>query len=142
MNMEVQRDCICAHVRKATRAVTALYDRFLSPTGLRVTQYSLLMNIKRLEKAAITKLSEPMLMDKTTLSRNVRLLEKKRLVRTRPGRDGRTKQITLTKEGLQALEEARPYWEEAQRNLVERLGKERMDRFISDLAELSEISKT
>ena len=137
--MDVKRDCVCARVRKASRAMTAIYDRFLSPAELRVTQFSLLNNIKRLEQATITKLSETMLMDKTTLARNVKLLEKKGLVRIKAGKDRRFKEISVTKKGLDSLAMARPLWVQAQKHVTTCMGKNRMDHLIADLSELSAI---
>ena len=137
--MDIKRDCVCASVRKASRAMTAIYDGFLSSADLRVTQFSLLNNIKRLEQATLTKLSERMLMDKTTLARNVRLLEKKGLVRIKTGKDRRFKEISVTKKGADSLAVARPLWVQAQKYVVTRMGKNRMDHLIAGLSELSGI---
>ena len=138
--MDVKRDCVCARVRKASRAMTAIYDGFLSPADLRVTQFSLLNNIERVEQATITKLSERMLMDKTTLARNVRLLEKKGLIRIKAGQDRRYREISVTKKGADSLTKARPLWAEAQKYVVTSMGKNRMDNLIADLSDLSGIS--
>jgi DNA-binding MarR family transcriptional regulator len=129
-------DCVCGNIRKVSRALTQIYIRFLGPSGLRVTQYSLLINIERLEKATVTKLVQRMLMDKTTLTRNLRLLSEKGLVSIKPGKDRRVREITLTGSGKEALEQARPRWEETQAWAVRRLGKKRVDRLIGDLSEL------
>ena len=134
--MDERKDCVCANIRKASRAMTHIYNQFLRPSGLPVTQYSLLINIKRLEKATVTRLVERMLMDKTTLTRNVRLLSEKGLVRIEPGKDRRVREIILTESGKEALERARPHWEEVQARVVSRLGKKRMDRLIDDLAKV------
>ena len=137
--MDINTDCVCARVRKASRAMTAIYDRFLGPADLRVTQFSLLNNIKRLEQATITTLSERMLMDKTTLARNVRLLEKKGLIRIKTGKDRRFKEISVTKKGADSLAMARPLWVQAQKYVVTSMGKNRMDQLIADLSTLSGI---
>ena len=138
--MEIDRHCVCAHVRKASRALTAYYDKVLAPSGLRVTQLSLLMNIRRLEYATITRLSETMLMDKTTLTRNVRLLEKRGFVRIRTGEDHRVKRIEPTDTGTEIITKARALWHEAQKDIVGKMGKSRMDRLFDDLAVLTEIT--
>jgi DNA-binding MarR family transcriptional regulator len=119
--------------------MTAIYDSFLSPADLRVTQFSLLNNIKRFEQATITKLSERMLMDKTTLARNVRLLEKKGLIRIKTGKDRRFREISVTKKGADSLAMARPLWVQAQKYVVTSMGKNRMDQLIADLSELNGI---
>ena len=138
--MEIDRHCVCAHVRKASRALTVFYDRFIAPSGIRVTQLSLLMNIRRLEYATITRLSETMLMDKTTLTRNVRVLEKKGLIRIQAGEDQRVKRIEPTDVGIEVMTKARALWFEAQKDIVEKMGKSRMDRMIEDLTALAEIA--
>ncbi len=134
--MDIKKDCVCANTRKVSRAMTHIYNHFLGPSGLRVTQYSLLNNVRRLEKATVTKLVERMLMDKTTLTRNLRLLSEKGLVSIKPGKDRRVREIALTESGKEALDRSRPHWEEAQSYVVKRLGKRRMDQLINDLAEL------
>lgn len=134
--MGVKKDCVCGNIRKASRAMTQIYNEFLSPSGLRVTQYSLLRHIERLEKATVTKLVQRMLMDKTTLTRNLRLLSDMGLVSIMPGEDRRVREITLTDSGREALDRGRPYWEEAQARVVSRLGKKRIDRLMGDLSEL------
>jgi DNA-binding MarR family transcriptional regulator len=116
--------------------MTQIYNEFLGPSGLRVTQYSLLSNIERLEKATVTDLVQRMVMDKTTLTRNLRLLSDKGLVSIKPGEDRRVREITLTDSGREALVRSRPHWEEAQAQVASRLGKKRMDRLMGDLSEL------
>jgi DNA-binding MarR family transcriptional regulator len=134
--MDTKRDCICASIRKASRAITLLYNEFLIPSGLQITQYSLLVNIRRLERVTVTRLVDQILMDKTTLSRNLRLLSEKGFVAIKQGKDRRVKRITLTQSGNEALETARPLWEEAQAHVVQCLGKNGVDQLIEDLGKL------
>ena len=137
--MNVKINCLCASVRKASRALTALYDSFLKSSGLRVTQYSLLINISRIEPTTSTELAERMLMDKTTLTRNLRLLVQNGLVSIMEGKDRRFKEISLTQKGVDSLAKARPLWEQAQVHVVSHLGKDRADQLIADLSSLADL---
>jgi DNA-binding MarR family transcriptional regulator len=69
-------DCNCSAVRSAARHVTRLYDQLLAPTGLRVTQFSILAKLTRRGPLTINALAEDMVMDRTTLGRNIRPLER------------------------------------------------------------------
>src|SRR5688572_31775668 len=79
--------CTCFNLRKAARAVTQLYDDILRPSGLRATQFSLLMLIRGAGRLQLTELAEAAVMDRTTLKRNLALLEREGLVRIEPGDD-------------------------------------------------------
>src|SRR5919106_4818042 len=81
--------CACFNLRKATRAVTQLYDDALRPSGLRCTQFSLLTLLRASGTVAMTELAEDAVMDRTTLARNLDILEREGLVRVRPGEDAR-----------------------------------------------------
>ena len=91
--------CACFNLRKATRAVTQLYDDALRPSGLRCTQFSLLTLLKASGTVAMTKLAEDAVMDRTTLARNLEVLERGGLVRIRSGEDARVREIELTRGG-------------------------------------------
>ncbi len=151
MAMSLETHCMCALVRKVSRSLTSLYDQMLAPSGLRVTQYSLLVNIRRQGTATPSKLSRILLMDKTTLTRNLTLLEKNGLIFIRPGRDGRVKEIGLSEKGTMALDRARPLWENVQSYVGDRMGvsgaeelMERLNGLLHDLEgkPASEGSKT
>jgi DNA-binding MarR family transcriptional regulator len=128
------RHCACFNLRKATRAVTQYYDDVLGPSGLRITQFSLLGVIRLLGTASISQLADAAVMDRTTLARNLDLLAREKLVRIRPGADGRVREVSLTRTARVKLEAALPLWERAQGQLVERLGAERMERMLGDLS--------
>ena len=85
--------CACFNLRKAARAVTQLYDDALRPAGILATQLPLLIATGRLERVTISQLAEAMVMDRTTLTRNLRPLERDGLVRTKPGKDRRVREI-------------------------------------------------
>ena len=125
--------CTCFNLRKAARAVTQMYDEFLRPSGLRSTQFSLLMLIRGMGPIRITDLSEKAVMDRTTLKRNVELLEREGLVRISPGEDARVREVSLTDAAEKRLSAAFPLWERAQAHVTGELGQGRADRLLADL---------
>jgi DNA-binding MarR family transcriptional regulator len=127
------RTCTCFTLRKATRAVTQLYDESLRPVNLRSTQFSLLGLLAHTGTMRITALADAAVMDRTTLTRNLDLLERDGLVRIRPGEDARVREVTLTPAGRDRLLAALPMWEKAQKELTEKLGAARSHRFLADL---------
>lgn len=126
--------CACFNLRKATRAVTQLYDDALRPAGLRCTQFSLLTLLKASGTVSMTGLAEDAVMDRTTLARNLEVLQRDGLVRIRPGEDARVREIELTRAGVAKLEEAFPLWREAQRTVRTGLGPGRLSRLLTDLS--------
>jgi DNA-binding MarR family transcriptional regulator len=126
--------CTCFNLRKATRAVTQLYDEFMRPTGLRVTQFSLLAAIRIAGKISITELAQEAVMDRTTLKRNLELLEREGFVRIQPGDDARVREVSLTAAAQRKLAAALPYWTRAQNHVTGKLGQARSDQLLSNLA--------
>jgi DNA-binding MarR family transcriptional regulator len=118
-------ECTCLNLRKAARAVTQLFDGMLQPSGLRATQFSLLAAVHNTGSITIKQLAERLVMDRTTLTRNLKPLEKQEFITISSGKDRRTRLVALTEAGRQALMEALPLWEKAQGEVVNRLGSER-----------------
>jgi len=118
--------CACAGLRRAARAVTRLYDEALRPSGLRVTQFSLMQVLGR-ARGALTQgtLGELLALDSTTLSRTLRPLERRGWIRTVPGADRRERRLALTSAGRRQLERARPHWERTQARLRKQVGATR-----------------
>jgi DNA-binding MarR family transcriptional regulator len=107
--------CNCYAVRAAARHITQTYDQFLAPTGLRATQFSVLARLKRKGPLTINALAEDMVMDRTTLGRNILPLERDGLIRIEPAAsDRRAKELHLTKAGENRVEVARKKWASAQ----------------------------
>lgn len=127
--------CACMHLRQATRAITQLYDHSLRPANLRATQLSILVGVRLLGPVALSDLADALVIDRTTLSRNLSLLEERGLVRSRPGDDARIRKIELTDRGRGALEEAYPFWRAAQDRVEEALGEAGLDRLLEALAD-------
>lgn len=133
-------NCACFNLRKATRAVTQLYDDMLRPTGLRTTQFSLLVSTSLLGPISVTRLAEMGVIDRTTLTRNFKPLEKRGLIKVASGEDRRTRFVTLTDRGREALTKALPLWKKAQASVVRKLGQERWKSLQAGLLEVVSLS--
>jgi DNA-binding MarR family transcriptional regulator len=131
--------CACGRLRRATRALTQLYDDAMAPAGLRVTQFSLLRTLVRLGTQRITALADAALLDRTALSRNLDPLVARGLVRIVPGHDARTREVALTRAGIAAIRAAEPHWKRAQAQVSKTLGQERLGSLIATLAELESL---
>lgn len=116
-------DCLCLASRKAARALTRAYDRKLRPLGMRATQFSLLVLINGFGPITMGKLAEVSATERTTLTRNLALLESAEWIRVQAGEDARKRSVSLTKKGSAALERARPLWREAQAQAKAMLGE-------------------
>jgi DNA-binding MarR family transcriptional regulator len=107
--------CNCLAVRQAARHVTQFYDQFLAPAGLRTTQYSILAKLRRKGPMTINVLAAEMVMDRTTLGRNILPLEREGLIAVVPGQsDRRSKELHLTDAGVVRLRAAYKGWVAAQ----------------------------
>lgn len=137
MAIAMGRACVFFNIRKTTRLLTAHYDRMLSPSGLKTTQFSLLMNVLLQESSTVSALARQLGMDRTTLSRNVRLLAQKGLLNVFNGQDRREQRISLTEQGRQAIDRAIPYWQQAQAEIEEQLGREWVKDFLSSLRHIN-----
>jgi DNA-binding MarR family transcriptional regulator len=138
---EIGRTCACFKVRKAARAITKLYEEVLRPSGLRATQFSLLMATRVMGPVTVGKLAQVMVMDRTTLTRNLRILEKHGLISIKPGEDRREREVNLTAEGMEILTKAIPLWEEAQERVRKELGEERLQNLLGDLSEMISLAR-
>lgn len=107
-------ECYCTLARRSARALTELYDSALVPAGLKVTQYSLLRAIDRLAGPSLTQLAEATGLDRSTLGRNLRVLEKSGFVTFGPAADERLRVAELTPLARHALEVAAPLWADTQ----------------------------
>jgi len=128
-------------VRKAARAITKLYEEVLRPSGLRATQFSLLMATRVMGPVTVVKLAQVMVMDRTTLTRNLQILETRGLITIRPGEDRREREVTLTAVGMEVLTKAVPLWEEAQERVKKELGEERLQNLLGDLSEMISLTR-
>jgi len=119
-------ECNCFAIRAAARHVTQFYDQVIAPTGLRATQFSILAKLKRRGPLTINALAEDMVMDRTTLGRNILPLERNGLIRIEPATsDRRAKELHLTKLGKERLAAARKRWSIAQGRFEASFGDKR-----------------
>src|ERR1700676_4640913 len=118
--------CNCTALREAARYVTQLYDRHLTAAGLSSTQFSILTRLKELGPTMINALAQALVMDRTTVGRNILPLQRRRLIVVRRGEsDARRKELHLTKAGLARLEAGFDGWATAQAQFEGTVGKER-----------------
>lgn len=118
--------CNCLALRQAARHVTQFYDQFLAEVGLRTTQYSILTRLRRLGPLSINALARELVMDRTTLGRNILPLQRGGLIAVVKGRaDRRSKELQLTDAGLARLRTAIEGWAEAQARFETAFGGER-----------------
>ena len=129
--------CICTSLRQAALATSEFYDRALEPAGLKVTMYRLLKRAAEAGRPNISELSRIVGLDRSTLGRNLRVLERQNLIRFESARDERARVVVLTPEGEAALARARPLWADAQRAMHTLLG-EQTDTLLGQLAKLNE----
>lgn len=116
--------CYCINLRRAANAVSALYDGYLEPTGLSVTQFSLLRNLDRLENCSVSDLASFVGLERTTLVRTLKPLLDQGLVEDTAQAGRRNRSLRLTDEGRHVMELGGPMWDEAQAAVVQRLGEE------------------
>ncbi|EPG67243.1 MarR family winged helix-turn-helix transcriptional regulator [Leptospira wolffii] len=130
--------CLNVSLRRTTRLVTSYYDSVLKPSGLRITQFTILVSIAHEEECSITDLSRLTDIDRTTLQRSLEILKRDGLIRIEKKESGNVRNLFLTKKGEAKLEEAVLLWEEAQNSLTKSLGK---PKFLETLRVLSEVRK-
>ncbi|HEY2396179.1 MAG TPA: MarR family transcriptional regulator [Rudaea sp.] len=131
--MKRQTECVCVNLRRAARAVTALYDDALSASGIKITQFSLLRSVQRNEPVSVSALSEDLNLDRTTLARNLDPLQRDGLIALAAGSDRRVTEVRLTAKGRKAIARALPLWQQAQQAIGRRFAPGR-------LAQLREIA--
>jgi DNA-binding MarR family transcriptional regulator len=118
--------CNCLAVRQAARHVTQFYDQHLAPSGLRTTQFSILTKAKRLGPMSINVLAANLVMDRTTLGRNILPLQREGLVAVVKGSvDRRSKELRVTEAGVERLRAAVKGWAAAQTQFEAAFGAER-----------------
>ncbi len=118
------RGCTCFRLRRLTRRVTAVYNRALAPTGIRVTQYSLLSNLRGVAAVPLSQLAETLDMDRTTLTRNLKPLVDAGWLEVQPSAlDARVRLVSLTASGAEQLRAARAPWKRAQEEVNNTIGE-------------------
>jgi len=132
--------CLGAAIRRAAREVTAHYDRTLAPAGLKSTQFTVLNAIHLMTVPTVSRLSEALVMDRTTLTRNLDVVIRNGWVARGVGREDRRERIVrLTAKGRRVLANALPYWRRAQAAVVDRLGETSVGQLRSALDRLEQV---
>jgi DNA-binding MarR family transcriptional regulator len=137
-NMYIKKSssCNCLNIRRASQAVTEVYDEFLAPSNLKIGQYSLLKHINQLGPVSVSDLALIIRLDRTTLVRNLKPLENGGFVEDISSEGTRNRQLKLTKEGIEIYKQAEELWEKAQDFLEEYLGKDNIDTFTTLLSKI------
>jgi DNA-binding MarR family transcriptional regulator len=128
--------CLCIAVRKASRRITNVYDEALAPTGINLAQFSLLKKIRRMAPVSLTDLGKAMELDRSTMGRNVKVLERMGLIQAVAGKDQRQASVELSEAGQETLSTAIPLWEHVQADINARLGLDKVAHLEQLLAEL------
>ena len=135
-------ECACLNLRGAARAVTQMYDETFKLSGLKATQFSVLATVGSLGSASMTAISRTLVMDRTTLTRNLKPLMDRGLVREEiNSADRRQRHIALTRAGRTALSKALPLWEQAQNHVIAGIGHARWQGMLRLLDETIHLSK-
>ena len=113
------KNCKCFKIRKASRLVTQVYDKKLQSLDLKITQFSILSFIATSGKINLIKLANELFMDRTTLTRGLEILKKKKYIKNLGDKDSRKRIVSLTKEGLDIIDKAIPLWMEAEEEIFE-----------------------
>ncbi len=129
-----QTECVCINLRQMSRMVSQIYDDALAPAGLKITQFCLLRAIARLGPASVNALAADQELDRTTLTRNLALLEREGLIEQSPGADKRTSLAQLTRAGSAAVARALPHWQRVQEELRRSLGAQALTQ-LADIRE-------
>lgn len=136
---QINARCSCFNLRKATRAVTQFYDHCLESAGIRATQFTLLVSMASVSARTLTEMASTLVMDRTTLTRNLKPLEKLGLIETIEPRDKRSKAYSLTEKGRETLNKGIPLWQSAQNKIISGLGHDRYEHLLKELDALTKV---
>lgn len=132
--------CASFNFRRTARGVTRLFDLAFQQTGIRSTQFTILVGIAKTQPASIGSLADLLVIDPTTLTRSLRLLEKDGLLAVSERSAMRQRFVTLTPEGERTLARSLPAWRAAQERFVQAVGSERWDRLRDELEGLARVA--
>src|SRR6266540_6070861 len=126
--------CTCGELRKADRAITLLYDNAFKSSGLLSTQLGVLDTICNADSIKISDLAEKQGMDRTTLTRNLAVLERQGFIKISSGKDQRTRIVTTTQKGRNAVANAIPLWNDVQRTVKQQMGENSWRELMQNLS--------
>ncbi|MGE0267850.1 MAG: MarR family winged helix-turn-helix transcriptional regulator [Candidatus Omnitrophota bacterium] len=127
--------CICFNLRKAARAITQIYDHMFRGIGLTASQISILTSLRMIGSMSVSQLSQAMATDRTTITRNLKPLERDGLIKIKVGDDKRSRLILLTDKGNDLCDQSFNIFREFQQKVSQKLGKERMELMCKELNE-------
>jgi DNA-binding MarR family transcriptional regulator len=133
----IERSCLALNLRRAERIIGRIYDTALKPAGIKCTQFSLLVAIRAMQPATLSRIADHLDMDRTTLTRNLDVLVGAGLAAAGRGDDLRERVVTITGQGDAALAAALPLWNTAQDRLTSRAGKRSIASLIEGLREVT-----
>ncbi len=128
--------CHCILLRKASRKVSSYYDEALAPLGVNIGQFSLLRNVNRLAPVSLTDLASRVELDRSTVGRNAKVLERMGMVAIGHGEDQREAVLTVTEVGRAILTQGAPLWDGVQEDIEARLGPDKTRQLQELLAAL------
>lgn len=135
--------CAAGTLRRANRVVSRYYDSILKPSGLRATQYTVVALAAAKSPIAVNQMARMLVMDRTTLARDLQPLERDGLVSIEVDpKDNRVRLVSITQQGRAVLEVAQPLWLQAQSRMAELFGEERLLQLIGELKEVTLIPAT
>ena len=130
--------CAAGTLRRANRVVSRYYDSILKPSGLRATQYTVVALAAVKSPIAVNQMARMLVMDRTTLARDLQPLERDGLVRVEiDPSDNRVRLVSITPKGQATLEVAQPLWQQAQSKMADLFGEERLLQLIGELKEVT-----
>jgi len=135
--LSIGKECMALRSRMAARTITRAYDAALKPIGLRITQFTVLACIATELTNSISGLADYMAVERTTLTRNLQLLEKKGLIKIFDEGYRRSRQMRLTDQGRAKLDAAIPLWQNAQDELKEKMGQDEWNMVSAGLSMLT-----
>jgi DNA-binding MarR family transcriptional regulator len=141
LDMSAAENCVCFNLRWVTRAVTQFYDSEMRRHGIRPTQGTILLALKARESWSMAELSDWLGMDRTTLVRNIRPLQRDGLVQAAGGGRGNRVELAITAKGRKQVEKFMPAWESAQSTAVQVLGEKRWSALLADLEKVASALK-
>ena len=133
-------DCLCTSLRRSARNISQIYSEHLQQSGEKINanQVSILVLLSQIEKETISELSNKLKMERTTLTRNLKVLDKSGWIKNYSGTDGRMKFTKLSKRGNQVLGKILPYWKQAQNKTKKILGDD-LKLFQDNLKKISNL---
>ncbi len=123
--------CFCILLRQAARKSSSVYDKALAPLGINVAQFSLLRKIARAQSISLTELARLADLDRSTMGRNAKVLQRMDLIEQTSGEDHRETHIALTSTGRDLVERGGPLWDQAQEEIEAKLGSEGVEQLLT-----------